>query len=42
LPVTANASKKDNISFHFWIPWEEGMPEELNITDFDIKWSIIK
>ena len=42
LPVTADASKKDNISFHFWIPWEEGMPEELNITDFDIKWSIEK
>lgn len=42
LPVTANTSKKDNIIFHFWIPWEEGMPDELNITNVEFTWKIVK
>ncbi|MCR4580290.1 MAG: hypothetical protein K5681_08085 [Treponema sp.] len=42
LPVTANTSKKDNIIFHFWIPWEEGMPEELNMTDIEFTWKVLK
>ena len=42
LPIIEDISKKEPYGLNFWIPWEEGMPDEINITDIEFTWKIIK